>query len=437
MLIAFAILLVLVGLAPFLSTADGVVRPGVVPILVAIGLVMVARGLDGADRQRFGALARPLALGTFVLVVWIAAQLLPLPIATAPPLSYLTSLAHPVWTSAADALGQPIAGRITVDIGATLAALVHVLSLVGIVLLTIAVTLERRRAEAVLVGLTIVSAVIAAIVAGVELLGVAAFAARAEALDIACLGIVLAPACGALAYERSKSDLRRRGRPRVRFGVVGFVAVVAFLLSLGAILAAHSGSLVFVASNGLATFLAVVLVRRLALGRWGAVSIGVTAIVIGVALVAGAAGTNPDPRLAFVKTSSVSLELTQRILADAPVVGTGAGTFQSLVPIYRPTDPGNARLDAVTAAAKISIELGRPMLWLGAGASVVAALFLLRGALRRGRDYFYPAAGAASLVTLTLLAFVNNGLFGSTLALVAAMALGLAFAQAVGTSAKV
>jgi hypothetical protein len=368
-----------------------------------------------------------------VLGAWILVQMLPLPISTTPPLAWLTELAHPVWTSAAEALQKPMVGRITVDTGITAVALVQVAALVGVALLTLAVTLDRERAEIVLVGSTIAASLIAMIVTIADLLDIDAFAARAEALDAACVGLVLSSACAALVYEKWKSRRHKRDRDRFRFSLVGVISAVAFVTSLIAILAARSGSLLFAAAGGLATFGAVVIVRRLALGRWGAVAIGATGIVIGVALVLGAAGSNPDPRLAFVKSNAVSLELTQRILADAPIVGTGAGTFASMVPIYRPTDAGAASLSAVTAAAKISIELGRPVLWLGVFATVITALALLRGALHRGRDYFYPAAGAASLVTLAILAFINVGLVGAALSLLAAVVLGLALAQARGT----
>jgi hypothetical protein len=428
MFIAFAIVLVLIGFCPSAATLDVAVLSNLVPILVAVGLVAVALEIDFADRKRASERSWPLALGAAVVAFWIVAQMLPLPISRTPPLAWITELVHPVWTSAADALQKPISGRITVDVGATAVALIHVLSLFGVVLLTLAATINRDRAEVVLVALTAATTLIAVVATSFDLLGIVGSATRGEALDSACLGLVLSAASCALAYERGKS--RRSKQDQHRFGVAGIASAGAFLVCLLAILAARSGSLLFAAASGLATFCAVALVRRLALGRWGAVAIGATAVVVGVALATGAAGTNPDPRFAFVRTDPVSLELTQRILADAPVLGTGAGTFASLVPIYRSADTAASSLNAVTAAARISIELGRPMLWLSGAAAMLAALGLLRGSLRRSRDYFYPAAGAASLVTLTLLAFVNVGLFGPALSLLAAMTLGLALAQA-------
>jgi hypothetical protein len=54
---------------------------------------------------------------------------------------------------------------------------------------------------------------------------------------------------------------------------------------------------------------------------------------------------------------------------------------------------------------------------------------LLRGALRRGRDAFYPAMGMGCLITLVLLIFVNSGLAGMASSIMAATAIGVAFAQ--------
>ena len=69
------------------------------------------------------------------------------------------------------------------------------------------------------------------------------------------------------------------------------------------------------------------------------------------------------------------------------VPGTGAGTFAAIVPIYRDVyDPVTST--APTAAPTLSIELGRPMLWLIVIAIVGAIVILLRASLQRGRDSF-------------------------------------------------
>jgi len=183
-------------------------------------------------------------------------------------------------------------------------------------------------------------------------------------------------------------------------------------------------------------FCAVFLVRRLNLGRWGAGAIGLTASVIIIALVGGAAGTNSDPRLAFVRKDPVTLELTQRILADAPFLGIGAGAFSSILPIYEFGDFGTPERGAVTAAAKLSIEMGRAALWAAVIAAAAAVIALLRASSQRGRDSFYAAAAASCLISLIVLAFINVSLFGATLPVLAVIILGLGIAQSQGRVAS-
>jgi hypothetical protein len=69
------------------------------------------------------------------------------------------------------------------------------------------------------------------------------------------------------------------------------------------------------------------------------------------------------------------------------------------------------------------------MFWAIAIAVLFAILALFQGALRRGRDSFYPAAGAACLITIFTLSFGDAGLFGTTPSILISTVAGLAFAQ--------
>ena len=73
--------------------------------------------------------------------------------------------------------------------------------------------------------------------------------------------------------------------------------------------------------------------------------------------------------------------------------------------------------------------MGRPMLIAILIAVVVGIIALLRGALARGRDSFYPAAGAGCLVTLAIEGFSDAALFSTAVAMMGAAAVGLAFIQ--------
>jgi len=57
---------------------------------------------------------------------------------------------------------------------------------------------------------------------------------------------------------------------------------------------------------------------------------------------------------------------------------------------------------------------------------------MLRGALRRGRDSFYPALGAGCLVALLIRGFADASIFAQAVSIIAAAPVGLALAQISG-----
>ena len=56
--------------------------------------------------------------------------------------------------------------------------------------------------------------------------------------------------------------------------------------------------------------------------------------------------------------------------------------------------------------------------------------------MRRGRDSFYPSAGASTILVLTLQSFVDASLLGTVVPLLAAAILGIGMAQSVGRGAQ-
>ena len=63
---------------------------------------------------------------------------------------------------------------------------------------------------------------------------------------------------------------------------------------------------------------------------------------------------------------------------------------------------------------------------------MLAAAVMLRGALRRGRDSFYPALGAGCLVALLIRGFADASIFAQAVSIIAAATVGLALAQSSG-----
>ncbi|PNG27339.1 hypothetical protein [Methylocella silvestris] len=425
MFVALGFLLGLIALCLVTPFVDGAALAAFIPLLAAVGLVLVALRLPPLETARFGVLVKPVAFGALIPALWILLQMAPAP----------ATLAHPVWASVKAGFPTPIWGSISVDIGATALALVRYLSLVGALLLTTALTINRDRAEVTLTAVTAAATLISLAFIVMEAVGTEGADLREEAQSFACLGVILAAACACLVYERHETRRAKLGFSNAKFIYPMAAALIAFFICAAAIVLARSGSLIFAAACGLVMFVAVFSVRRLNLGRWGAGAIGITGAVIVMALVSGAAGSNSDPRLAFVKKDASTIELTQRILADTPFFGDGAGAFDSILPIYQFGDAEGQERRAVTAAAKVSIEMGRVILWGAVIAALLVAVDFIRAAGKRGRDSFYSAAAASCLVSLVILAFVNVSLFGPGLPLLAAIIVGLGLAQSQGRPA--
>jgi hypothetical protein len=158
----------------------------------------------------------------------------------------------------------------------------------------------------------------------------------------------------------------------------------------------------------LTVLLAIVLIRRLEIDNWGAAAIAAFVLAISASIVWIQYGRLvADPITAYAEDTT-SVEITRRILADTPWFCWGAGCFHILADIYRlPSEPARVHTPA-TAAAKIAIELGPPLLWTIVAAILLATAVLLRGALKRGRASFYPSLGTAGLMALLLRGFATQ-----------------------------
>jgi hypothetical protein len=316
-----------------------------------------------------------------------------------------------------------------------ISALTGLVPVVGSILLSAAVAINRERAETVLLGTAAATVLISFAALIHDLFDFNFLAMREEALDCACLGVTLSAACAILVLERRDKRRYNSGQSQEKLLLASLACLTAFLICAGAIAAARSGSLTFAAASGFLTFCAAFAIRRWALGRVGAAAIGVTAAVIAAAL-ATVAASDPDLRFAFVKKDTAAVELTQRLLSEAPFFGDGAGTFGALLPIYQLSNSGSRAAEAVTAAAKLSIEMGKGTLWVSVATAAFAVFVLLRGASRRRRDWCYSAAAGACLVTLMNLAFINVGLSGAAITLLSATIFGVGLSQSRGRVAS-
>jgi len=417
------ILVALIFASPALLLRDGPIVQGIVAGILAPALVIIARSLRPGETAFLVSIIRPPAIVAAVLPLWFIVQVLPFDV-----------FAHPIWKSAEAALKHPIAGTISVDPGASVVALGQYLSLTAVAFLSAAVAVDRQRAEWILFALTAAVTLIALIAMLHDLLFpgtlLPAFA-RAQAVDCAGMGTIIACAACIRTIERyeTRHSSPQRSVPALR---LAFVACSVALAICGASLIVRATrEVIFATGCGLLALACIVIIRRFRFGQWLALGIAVWALGVAILL----AATHPAERgtsvvLAFSREHSASLPaLSERVLDDAPLAGTGAGTFAAVAPIYREMNDPPPGSVAATAAAAFAIELGAPMLWFMVVATVAFIIMLLRGSLQRGRDSFYPAMGGSCLITLLLSAFTNAGLLGIATGLIVAATLGLAFAQ--------
>jgi hypothetical protein len=416
----FAILILLIAAAPVLTILGGATSAGFLLAIAAVTVASIVLTLPAGEFRRLAALWKPIAPIALIPCIWMLLQIVPVP----------GSLAHPAWMSASTALGEPLVGAITLDIGVTLLGLGRYSLALAIALIATAVCLDRRRAEILLLVLTAAATSIAAAMIGLSL-GSQRFAEglaaqRPQMQTIALIGLVLSCAMTLRAFE----DYRRRrgtnGSPDSSKSIAAAVSIAAMAVCLSAI--AGNAAMAAAAASGVLVLIGLAVIHRLRLGPWGVSGIAAASAVALIGFFA-AIPTNGAADLTLVVSGQpqVSIATAERILSDAKWAGTGAGTFEVLVPIYRDID---ATLDAApTAAASIAIEMGRPLLWLAVIVAVIGALSLLRQARMRSREYLCAGTGAACIVAVLVSSFASAGILGMGASLLASAVFGLALAQ--------
>jgi hypothetical protein len=428
MQLVLVVLIALIAATPAVLVSGGALFLGLLGVAAAAALVVVALTLREGESEHLRRSFRPVAIAAVFPALWMLVQALP-----------LRSLAwvHPVWQSAESAFGDPVLGSLSVDRGLTLLALYHYLFAVAITFLAAAVAVDRRRARWLLVALTGATTVIAIVIVAQHFGGTRLFSrleradVYAAAIDCVVIGAILAVAAviGAIDLQQKRqSGPAKQGVP-VRALAASLAALAICTLTLIFFGTVHA---LVAMTFGLATFFAIVASRHVGIGPWGGA--GIATIIVAafvVMIVMQPRVLTLDLTLAFASTTGPQspISITQRILSDANWAGSGAGTYGALVPIYKDFDDAFIETTAPTAAAAMAVELGRAALWIIVAVVVAAVLALVRGALLRGRDAFYPAAGAGCLVTATFLGFSGAGMLNAATSIVLAATVGLGFTQ--------
>ena len=413
MLNAQIILVILVLMSPLAIFVDKATGYGLVAGVAASGLVFVATGIRPGETKFLLSSIRRAVVVAAIPALWMVFQLLP-----------IGFLANPIWASAEAALGSSRHGSITIDVGATVMALGFYLSLIAISLFSAAIAVDRYRAGSILYALNGASVLTAGLFVLRKFFVTFDEVPSDQGAAIACasIGVVVAVAGFIKTIERERPS---------RWHVVilaGYTA--AFVISALALIIVVQYAVWIAVAYGLAAILGVAIIRHFDIGGFGIAALATLPLGLGMLLISHQPNLQSDgPALAFTNPSSSALiSASQRILADAHWAGVGAGAFAAISPIYRNMDDPPMP-NPPNAVAGLLVELGRPMTVLIGLVTCIAIVVLLRASLRRGRDSFYPAAGAACLLGLLLLAFVNAGILALSPAVLMASVIGLAFGQ--------
>lgn len=401
---------------------------------VALMVLIVAWGIRPGAAAFLSGIISPAVILSLVPALWIVIQAIPLA---------FNGLRHPIWISAEAALGRPLWGSISISPGDTLIGLARYFSACGLFFVATAISIDRQRAEVILLWLASVTTLFALLLivhdlGGFVFLGeISSIGPRATITAAATLGTVLSSATVIYAIERYETRRSRADFSRPLFMIIIGTAICALIVTLIAVIFFTSKPAIFAALSGVGTFILIVGIRRIGLGsRMGFILAGVAVAVPLSVIALDLFVKAPDLSVRFLTEAPKSLvDLTQRIITDTNWAGSGAGTFAALLPIYQDTSDPIVASVAPTTAAGFLIELGRPAMWVAVIAALACIAWLTHGALQRGRDSFFTAAGTSCAVVLTLEAFFDASLSGSAIIVIAMTVLGLAVSQSVSRTA--
>ena len=409
--------------APAILLWDGLIMQGLLAAAIAVALAITCLTLRPGETEFLISVILLAAAAATLPALWILFQIVP-----------LRPLANPIWASAQSALGHAVTGTISIDPAMSVIALGQYVLLCAVAFLSAAIAVDRGRAETLLFALTAAEFMIAILVLTDNIflakVGLSPFT-REQAIDSLAVGTIIAAAACIRALERYETP---GGNPQRSKSIVirRFMACgVALAICAAALLLDATREVLVATGFGLATLACVMLIRRFDFGAWSLTAFALPLIAVAVLLFINYPTEHGRGLLLMFASSSSSslISMSERVLEDAPILGTGAGTFESIAQIYREMNDPPSGAVASTTAATWAIDLGRPMLWVIVAATMGLSLIFLKASLQRGRDSFYSAMGGSSLVTLLMLGFTNSGLLGDATGLIVAVVFGVSIAQ--------
>lgn len=385
-----AFLCALIGATVPLSFLNGSFVPGLASALASLCLLTAIFAIRPGELAFLKSVTRVYLLVGLVPPLWIVIQMLP-----------IAWLAHPVWKLAAETLERPLRGSISIDIGASLGALLTYMAGFAVSLTAAAVAVDPRRARLLanaVIGTVAVSAALSLVPGTAIAAWLVRLAPIVQPQPGELIGIILAgiPVSVASALEDSDTS---GGRIRSLLStVVAVFATASIGWSTG-----FGGAIPIVA--GIALLLMIWVARRFRFHLWSTAGVAATMAGIGIAIAVTHRTPDVPFAIAFSSAPQAVIQSMQNLLADLPVFGTGAGTIGALVPTYMDWQGSAATPITASAASAAIAEIGATLFWASLVAVALAICVLATGALSRGRNWSFAAGAAAALLSLALAAF--------------------------------
>jgi O-antigen ligase len=357
-----------------------------------------------------------------------------------------SELAHPLWGAAAEVLGRPLSGRISIDPYASATALMRLFLYVTVFFMAVQLCRAPDRAFQSLAGIAAIASAYAlygflalAIMPG-ELLWIPGSGGRTDLFSLfktragygTFIGFGLLAALAVLAKLVHRPAVAMGNKRAALLGLARtlgvrlWIAVAAILVLLAAVLLTHSTGGLLATGIGAAVMLCALLsATRLGSAGRGALAFLVLCGILLIVALAREVSIDGAQATGALAQQAALQELVRQAVTDAPLLGQGYGAFQTAFRSYSDGTIDGFVPNAQSSYLELAFELGAPAAALLVAAVAAVAFRCVIGVYRRRRDIVYPAlaigcaaaAGAQALLDSTLQAPATSALLAFILGL--------------------
>lgn len=362
---------------------------------------------------------------------------------------------HPLWFSASEALDMDVVSRVSLNPFETLSFVCRLLTYAGIFWLSMQHCRNSGRARQVIYAVTYSGLAYAVYGLIVQFSGsqtILWFSKFAYLNDVTSsfvnrnsfatyAGLTLMCATGLIVtailstFGSAVSSKERLRRLIENTTGKEWSLILAWIVILMALILSHSRAGFVSTVLGLTTLIAALGFSRALSGRYAIVLGGFCLVAVSVFF--AVSGGELDQRIAEATLADEPrlrvYNLTLSAIDTAPLLGTGAGTYEEVFRFYRTPDITHVYMKAHNTYLENILELGFPAALALFGVVAGLAVLTCLGLRRRQRDMIYPCIGLASTVLVAAHSVVDFSLQIPSVTATYCLIMGAACAQSWGT----